>query len=141
MDLRERDSASVLGNSYSFTFPTELTKIFPDIGRMLVPLAHSSQSNGHRIGWTNGLAGSAEAMYLYSAGKDGILALQGQRAKPEDAQREGARVFPQPPGDEGYRRPSSFLASSFLRPPIRGSGLPEPVTTKATRISSSLGAS
>jgi hypothetical protein len=85
MDLRERDSASVHGNSYSFTFPTELTKIFTETDRMLVSLAHISQSNGHRIGWTNGLAESAEAMYLYSAGKDGILALQGQRAKPEDA--------------------------------------------------------
>ena len=76
MDLRERDSASVLGNSHSFTFPTELTKILPGTGRMLVSLAHSSQSNGHRIGWTNCLAKSAEAMYLYSARKKNPLLLQ-----------------------------------------------------------------
>src|SRR5208283_4468988 len=45
------------------------------------------------------------------------------------------------PLNTDYLKPSSFFASSFFRPPIRGWGRPESVTTMTTTISSDRGAS
>src|SRR5262249_59589415 len=42
---------------------------------------------------------------------------------------------------EFHRRPSSFFASSTVRPPTRACGRPPSVTTRTTRISSARGAS
>ena len=65
----------------------------------------------------------------------------GKHGKPAKKNPAGRRdQFSRQVGTD-YRRPSSFFASSFSRPPILGWGRPKLVTTRATTISSAMGAS